>query len=249
MRLRSLDRYIKDKVHGYKPPFDENLWRGIEEKLPPARVPGGRGSWMLPVAAAVAISILAPFTIKFYNITGRNQEIAINNGKSDMGQTTVQSRVNSSIQSPISSAVYSASPSTSSSPTTSSSFAISSASTTPSSSHTYRTGDNSGPEHTKKHGLAAAFTKRHAHRNFQGLSEPSIGYTAGIENKQAGLQNQPNTTGVEIASNQKLSGKELMEYISPKYSAIASNANETISKKNETRYPDRKNHHPIKSDR
>ena len=77
MRLKSLDKYIKEKVQGYKAPYEAGLWKAIEEKLPTPRVPNGRGSWMLTAAAVVAIAVLAPFTMKFYNLTGRVQVAAL----------------------------------------------------------------------------------------------------------------------------------------------------------------------------
>ena len=77
MQLKSIDKYIKEKVQGYKPEIEEDLWSRIEEKLPAARVPNARGSWLLTAAAIIAIAVLTPFTIKFYNLTGRTQEIAL----------------------------------------------------------------------------------------------------------------------------------------------------------------------------
>ena len=55
MQLKSLDKYIKDKVQGYKAPYQEDLWKNIEKKLPPPRVPNGRGSWMFPVVPVVEL--------------------------------------------------------------------------------------------------------------------------------------------------------------------------------------------------
>ncbi len=97
MRLKSLDKYIKDKVQGYKAPYQEDLWKGIEEKLPAPRVPNGYGSWMLPVAAIVAIAILAPFTIKFYNLTGRTQVAVLKNNEITKSKSEIASNGNNAI--------------------------------------------------------------------------------------------------------------------------------------------------------
>jgi len=94
MRLKSLDKYIKDKVQGYKAPYEADLWKGIEEKLPAPRVPNGKGSWMFPVAAIVAIAVLAPFTIKFYNLTGRTQVMALKSDGIDKSKDIISSNNN-----------------------------------------------------------------------------------------------------------------------------------------------------------
>jgi len=73
MRL-NIDKYIKDKLQSHKPPYDESLWKGIEQGLPP-RVPMGKGSWLLPAAAAVVLVSLIPFLLKFNNLANKRAEI------------------------------------------------------------------------------------------------------------------------------------------------------------------------------
>jgi hypothetical protein len=76
MPLKNIDKYIKDKLQGYKPAYQEDLWKGIEEKLPPSRVPNGNGSWLIMAAAAIVIIALIPAMLKINNVADRRSEIA-----------------------------------------------------------------------------------------------------------------------------------------------------------------------------
>jgi type IX secretion system PorP/SprF family membrane protein len=67
MRLKNLDSYFREKLQGYKPAYQEDMWKRIEEKLPASKVQNGSGSWLIPAAAGLVILFLFPFIMKFNN--------------------------------------------------------------------------------------------------------------------------------------------------------------------------------------
>jgi len=209
MRLKSLDKYIKDKVQGYKPPLEEDLWKAIEEKLPSARVPNARGSWMLTAAAVVAIAILAPFTMKFYNLTGRNQATVSKIDKSsqskqiNLADNSTISKVEAKPNLPISSMLTSAQ---------------------------LKTNKTSKYRHFTRNINGYSSDKAELNRN-------NIGET---EIQQIDIQKTAVASNIEMTPK-----KELMSYINPEISTIDGNSNTDIDNNGDSRYPDRKNNHPI----
>jgi len=89
MRLKNFDKYIKEKLLGYKPAYQEDIWKAIEEKLPPVRVPNGQGSWLLVASAALVITALVPFLLKFNNLATR-QEQMVQMSSGNTGSTSLE---------------------------------------------------------------------------------------------------------------------------------------------------------------
>ena len=97
MRLRDFDKYIKDKLLGYKPAYQEDIWKAIEEKLPATRVPNGQGSWLLVASAALVIVALVPFLLKFNDVANMRQ--AAYQNKTETGNV-INSQTTASSQKP-----------------------------------------------------------------------------------------------------------------------------------------------------